>query len=442
MKTEQTELEIVMSWEGTPLRQHLTTDADAITAGEEGATFLLPTEVAPRDLTLATPRDGGWVVDPALLPGATLLAAAGGQKLETTAPIALEPGVTVEVRVGSFRFTLRGTDKTPVTPRAGFTLDRSLARLMAATFGFALLLVGIMMLAPPNAAAMTRDLSSDQARYLRYELQSIQQETPEPVVADGATGGGDGQPGEASPEAGDGEPGPQDAPGRTQMRRGERPAGTAVTAENVSELGTFQALRQLAANIAPNGGSPFGTDADVGRTWLGLQGTPGGDGLFGGLDMDGVGVGTCTGPNCGDGVARLTRLMDRPGQNGRPGAPGTGDLGPGRDRDPVVPRVRPSRVTTTGGLSRNAILRVVRRHRPEVLHCYQQQLQSRPDLTGRVDVRFLISPEGTVMSSVGSAGDGMTESVGSCVAQSVQRWTFPATEGVTSVRYPFVFTSH
>ncbi len=436
----ETELEVIMSWEGTPLAQELRKEG-AITVGEADSTFLLPAEVVSRRLTLASRDERGWVVDGSQLLGATLVASRGDETLTTDAPLVLEAGMVCEVRIGDFRFTVRTTEATPTTPRAPITLDRTFGRMLAGTFAFALLLIGLLMLAPPNASALSLDIDHDRVEYLRYELQSIARENPPEVPAQNSTGGGDGEAGEASPTGGDGEPGPVANPGRTPMRRGERPVAT--TASDVNNLGTFAALRHMAGLLRPaDAGSPFNSLADDGRSWMALAGIPGGDGNFGGLDMTHAGVGTCTGDHCGDGVARLTRLMDRPGQNGRPGAPGTGDLGPGRDRPDVVPHMDyTTNVRTVGGLSRNDILRVVRRHRPEVLHCYSQQLQSRPDLAGRVEVQFLVSQDGSVRSSVATPAGGMTDRVGQCVAQSVSRWSFPQTEGVTSVRYPFVFTS-
>lgn len=57
-------------------------------------------------------------------------------------------------------------------------------------------------------------------------------------------------------------------------------------------------------------------------------------------------------------------------------------------------------------------------------------------------MRFVVTPSGTVQTAMASAADGMSERVASCVSESVERWTFPASPGVTSVTYPFVLATH
>jgi hypothetical protein len=154
--------------------------------------------------------------------------------------------------------------------------------------------------------------------------------------------------------------------------------------------------------------------------------------------MDSTGVGTCEGERCGDGAVRSGDLIGRPGDGVRGHRPGP--LGPREGRG--VPELHPQPPVVTGGLSRTDIQRVVRRHKPEVAFCYEQALQSRPDLEGRVVVRFVVTPTGTVQSAVASAADGMSDRVASCVSDSVERWTFPASAGVTAVTYPFVLATH
>ncbi len=116
-----------------------------------------------------------------------------------------------------------------------------------------------------------------------------------------------------------------------------------------------------------------------------------------------------------------------------------------RDRGPRVPNWRPGPVETAGSLSAETIRRIVRRHRNEVRHCYEQELTSQPDLEGRVTVRFIISNTGAVMASeVVPARTNMASSeVSGCVASAVRRWPFPQPEngGVVSVTYPFLFSA-
>lgn len=103
--------------------------------------------------------------------------------------------------------------------------------------------------------------------------------------------------------------------------------------------------------------------------------------------------------------------------------------------------MRPGVAVTTGGLGSDMIRRVVRRNLSQVRHCYEQQLQSRPDLQGRVTVAFLISPTGAVQASSVSQSSVANPAMEQCIARSVRRWSFPrsADGSISSVRYPFTF---
>jgi hypothetical protein len=105
-----------------------------------------------------------------------------------------------------------------------------------------------------------------------------------------------------------------------------------------------------------------------------------------------------------------------------------------------VPSAISTHVETTGGLSMEDVRRVVARQRSQIRFCYEQGLASRPDLAGRVSVRWIVAPDGHVQTSMIDAGrtDIHAAQVESCVTQTVSRWTFPASEGPTAVTYPFV----
>ena len=75
--------------------------------------------------------------------------------------------------------------------------------------------------------------------------------------------------------------------------------------------------------------------------------------------------------------------------------------------------------------------------------CYEQQLNSRPDLEGRVTTKFVISPTGSVQSAMVSSSTLKNQGVESCIVRAVRRWTFPAPDGggVVVVNYPFLLNS-
>lgn len=84
---------------------------------------------------------------------------------------------------------------------------------------------------------------------------------------------------------------------------------------------------------------------------------------------------------------------------------------------------------------------VVRAHLPEIRACYEAGLRSRPDLRGRLVVRFTVEADGAVTGAeVASStlGDGQVEA---CVLERVRAMQFPPTPRGASIRvsYPFAF---
>jgi hypothetical protein len=95
------------------------------------------------------------------------------------------------------------------------------------------------------------------------------------------------------------------------------------------------------------------------------------------------------------------------------------------------------------GLTWRVIEREVRRHDSQVRFCYERQLAQNDDLAGKVVLRWLVGPDGTV----GRVDIGQSTlanfAVESCLAAAVWRWSFPPFSGVTPVwvEYPFYFTA-
>ena len=118
---------------------------------------------------------------------------------------------------------------------------------------------------------------------------------------------------------------------------------------------------------------------------------------FGGLGLRGTGRG---GGGTGEGTIGLGNL----GTIGHGGGGGTGSgygrgAGGFRGRDAKVPQIRSGNADVRGSLSKEVIRRVIQRHINEVRFCYEQELNSRPDLAGRVQVKFIISPSGAVQAA-------------------------------------------
>lgn len=98
------------------------------------------------------------------------------------------------------------------------------------------------------------------------------------------------------------------------------------------------------------------------------------------------------------------------------------------------------RASVVGGLDKEIIRRVVRRHINEWRYCYERELQAQQDLAGRIIVGFTIGPNGQVLASSMTSSTVGNPAVERCVVQAVRRWRFPAPRGggIVVVSYPLV----
>lgn len=122
-------------------------------------------------------------------------------------------------------------------------------------------------------------------------------------------------------------------------------------------------------------------------------------------------------------------------------------------RDAVAPRVvvtgsggpvvRMGMPTVTGGLDRDIVRRVVRRHVNEVRHCYDQTLVVAGDLGGDFEVTFAITPTGAtdeVASRSTTLSGALGKRVLDCTSKAVERWKFPEPSDGKPVEVTHPFT--
>jgi TonB family protein len=209
--------------------------------------------------------------------------------------------------------------------------------------------------------------------------------------------------------------------------------------DRVSILGTIKAASQQYEGLT----SIFGAEQAMGRdledalamyTGEALASTRG---VFGGLGPRGTGHG-------GGGRAEGSIGVGEFGTRSGLGRDRYGDGVPlgGPDHKARVPRLRPGKIQAAGGLKKSVIRRIIRRQLPAIRHCYEQSLNTRPDLAGRVAVRFLIGATGVVRAAAVSSSTLGHPATERCVASVVQRLSFPAPAGgsMVKVTYPFTFT--
>jgi len=182
----------------------------------------------------------------------------------------------------------------------------------------------------------------------------------------------------------------------------------------------------------------FGDSSLVaGMTSTGIGGAIGAKGIqmgSGGLSSRGGGLG-------GGGTADDFGGM---GTNGR----GSGDGTYGQGGGTFAPKKsgRLGRLTSEaiilGSLDKSLIDQVIKRHMNQIRYCYQRELTKKPDLGGKVTVKFVIAPNGHVSkASIKSSSLG-DKTVEKCVTDRFMRFIFPKPKGggIVIVSYPFIFS--
>ncbi len=195
-------------------------------------------------------------------------------------------------------------------------------------------------------------------------------------------------------------------------------SGLQKSLEGAKDTGTLTAVGSAAAQEAGEKGPKSGAGMNVPKTKAG----PGGSGVAP-IGIAGVGV------NVGSGL-------------GRSGGPG---LGSGLTKGNVTVNAGGEGESFTGSMDREAIRRVVRENLNELRTCYERQLQSDPNLSGKLVLQWEIR-EGGVVGKVDAVNRGDTiknQRVIDCCRKVLKNWRFPEPPPnmVGLVSYPFVFQS-
>ena len=218
-------------------------------------------------------------------------------------------------------------------------------------------------------------------------------------------------------------------------------------ARALEEARTFGTIGLLNAGAAgdPNAPTaPWGRDESLGTDEVSANGNMWGDELgdaggSNGLGLSGLGEG---GGGRGEGIGLGTI-----GGLGRGAGAGDGQgMGNGHGRLGGTHRTRPpstmriGKTEVSGRLPPEVIQRIVRQNYGRFRMCYEQGLARNPNLEGRVQVRFVISREGTV-SNVQNGGSDLPDStVTNCVIGAYYGLSFPQPEGgIVTVSYPIMF---
>jgi len=303
---------------------------------------------------------------------------------------------------------------------------------------------------PPGGSALSLDLLSEDSRLAKYLMEppeTIEEETPD-WLQNSESDDQEGGKGKRHKDE-------EGQMGKEESKKTKNKYGIQGPADNTDPHMAREAAKEEAKTagilgvLAQSTGawnsptSPYGQDTALGYDPMSALGALMGDQIgenfgFGGLGLRGTGRG---GGGTGEGTIGLGNV----GTIGHGAGGGTGSgygrgAGGFRGRNAKVPQIRSGNADVRGSLSKEVIRRVIQRHINEVRFCYEQELNSRPDLSGRVQVKFIISPSGAVQAAnVESSSLGAARAE-QCIAQAVRRWTFPAPDGggIVIVSYPFV----
>ncbi len=343
--------------------------------------------------------------------------------------LGLPPGSACRLRFGAKAILLRPVAALAPPPRFGLFDTRLGRHVVVASVLHGL--VGVATAAiPPDPGTLRLD---GFARVDRFVEVTVRPDAPRearrahplaelPARAEPAPPG----PAVAAPAPKRGEPG--------RPRAVSTPAANPERGRSEARAAADEALRA----IERSGGGLFSAGtAVVDPSLLDGAGGPGvgpGDG----------GPGIASFPRGGGGFdERSQGIAGVPrGPRGPVGDPTRYDRAPTNDartlRAPDPPR---GRVEVVGALDPQDIQRVVRNHVAEYRYCYERSLQKRPDLAGKVVVRFVIGARGDVVSVKTTESTIGDADVGDCLQARIGRWTFPAPRGggMVTVNYPFVF---
>ncbi len=93
-------------------------------------------------------------------------------------------------------------------------------------------------------------------------------------------------------------------------------------------------------------------------------------------------------------------------------------------------------------IDREAVKAVIMKHARLIRACYESALRRRPDLEGRLSVRFTIAASGSVTSAEVVQSTLKDRELEECVLGVVRRMVFPPhPEPPVVIVYPFVFSN-
>ncbi|MGE4132617.1 MAG: AgmX/PglI C-terminal domain-containing protein [Bdellovibrionales bacterium] len=218
---------------------------------------------------------------------------------------------------------------------------------------------------------------------------------------------------------------------RTKAKiKANAPLRTKVKVENVGALGALGGMRSGSKKSA--GFNMNALNDSKGTSWTGA----GAEGA-GGMERAARGKGLVA-----SAMGRGEKVEGGGGYGTRGaggGRPGYGQMNLGGTAAAYFEPVQ-EEASVEGGLTRDQIAAVINRHLGEVLMCYETGLQVNPKLSGRLNMRFVISGSGSISSAGVQSSSVGSPKVEGCIVNRLRGWRFPKPVGGVNVKvtYPFV----
>lgn len=221
-------------------------------------------------------------------------------------------------------------------------------------------------------------------------------------------------------------------PTRVKSARKENaPLRTKIKVENVGALGVLGGMKTGSKNSA--GFNMRANNDSRGTSWSGA-----GEGGVGGMERAAPGRGLIASAMGRGGKVEGGGGYGTRGKAGG-GRPGYGEMNLGGTAASYFEPVQ-EEALVEGGLDKDQIAAVINRHIGEVIYCYEKGLQVKSNLSGRVNVRFVINGGGIVHTANVVNSSLNSAQVEGCVVSHLRTWRFPKPVGGVNVKvtYPFV----
>ncbi|MBZ4421462.1 TonB family protein [Myxococcus sp. RHSTA-1-4] len=338
----------------------------------------------------------------------------------------------VEVTLGTVSFVVRYVRPSPaIAANALVDADYTFFKIASICLMAGLAVILAMVLTPRAELPESADIFEDQQRVAKFLITPEKKLEQKKLQLTGVEEG-------AKAKDEEGKFGKEEA---KQQEAAPSKPGTPVVDKNKKEkdrqvvgkvglLGAFKGLKGGASDVFGPGG--FGTGLNNA-----LGGLKGGAAMGDAQGVGGLGSrGTGTG---GGGTALGIGGLGTQGTGRGAGGSGGIDLG-GRGKS--ITKVIPGKTTVVGGLDKDVIAKVIRRHQGEIKYCYESELNKNPSLAGKVAVAFTIDPTGAVSDATVSESTLNNAKAEQCMLSRIRRWKFPEPKGggVVAVTYPWLFS--